>query len=143
MELGVTTAILFSLLAETLEAVLHYGRNFSEIFERLNRFYTRSVFLFFLSFTGYIYILFVSIKFDALNMAIVVALIIKIFDIFFKIFMIDEYQFLQNSILTKKEEEWDEDYELTVKFFYLTIPTWYYFTFPLIYPYLIWWALRY
>ncbi len=143
MELGVTTAILFSLLAETLEAVLHYGRNFSEIFERLNRFYTRSVFLFFLSFTGYIYILFVSIKFDALNMAIVVALIIKIFDIFFKIFMIDEYQFLQNSILTKKEEEWDEDDELTVKFFYLTIPTWYYFTFPLIYPYLIWWALRY
>jgi hypothetical protein len=76
-------------------------------------------------------------------MAIVVALIIKIFDIFFKIFMIDEYQFLQNSILTKKEEEWDEDDELTVKFFYLTIPTWYYFTFPLIYPYLIWWALRY
>ena len=100
-----------------------------EMLHRMYGVYRRSVWLFMLGHSGYLYLLYVSLAYDLLNMAMVAALSLKIMDIFTKIDLI-------RKVYMRKEYDEALRHMLNMR-----IPPWVWLMGPLTYPWLIYLAL--
>jgi len=89
--------IIFAMvLLEFLELYLHKADTLAEMIDKLYTYYKQSVFIFFLVHPAIYYVLGVLIYLDAFNFYGITILIIKFFDIFFKIEIIKQRYFIKN-----------------------------------------------
>jgi len=91
-----TTIILGSFIAEMVELLLQYSPTLGGVIERLYGYYRKSIFLFLSIHTGYLYILFITLKYDMLNWVMVFIIALKTFDIFTKLEMIKRLYITQD-----------------------------------------------
>ena len=84
----ITHIIILSFIAEMIELALQYAPTLGGVLERLYSYYRRSIFLFLSIHTGYLYILFITLKYNMLNWVMIFIIALKTFDIFTKIEMI-------------------------------------------------------
>ncbi len=80
--------LLLLIIAELFEAYTQRAPTLFGMLERLNGYYQKSIFLFFLMQPGFYVILFVILVTDVLNISMIFLLAIKIFDMFYKIELI-------------------------------------------------------
>ena len=128
--MGVMELVFILFVLEVVELFVQYSSTLKESVYKLYKYYSKSPFIFFGIHFGYIWILFVSLKYDNLSWAIIVALVLKTFDIFTKIELIKKlyikpdinYIYQISSILDAK------------------IPFWVYLAGPFTYPYLLYLA---
>jgi len=85
-----TQLIIIMIVLELIEANLQRAETLGEMIERLYRYYSKSVFFFFMIHPSFYFVLFVSLYLDVLNFYIIAILVIKTFDIFFKIELIKQ-----------------------------------------------------
>jgi hypothetical protein len=83
-----TNIIIIMISLELLEVYLQKAGTLGEMIDKLYGYYNKSIFLFFMVHPTFYFILFVSIYLNILNFYIIVILLIKTFDMFFKIEMI-------------------------------------------------------
>ncbi|NPA50912.1 MAG: hypothetical protein GXO02_04710 [Epsilonproteobacteria bacterium] len=114
---------------EILELAWQYSPTLYGSLQKAYRIYKKSIFLFFAMHINFLWILYISLKFNLLNFPILIALGMKVMDIFVKLDLIKRL-----FIDTKKSSK---EYEkiLTQK-----VPIWLYFTSPLFYPFMIYLA---
>ena len=87
MNILIQILILMTLL-ELVEANFQKASTLGMMIDRLYEYYAKSVFLFFIVHPTFYFVLLVSIYTKVLNFYIIAILLIKVFDIFFKIEMI-------------------------------------------------------
>ena len=121
--------VALSVLAEIVETAWQYAPSMREVMERVRRLYSRSIFLLLLGHTGYLYILWLSLRYDLLNWPIVVAIALKTLDIFTKIEMV-------RKIYVRGETD-----PVTEEMLAMRMPPWLWLIGPLTYPWLVWLAL--
>ncbi len=92
----VTTIVILSFVAEMIELSLQYAPTLGGVLNRLYSYYRRSIFLFLSIHTGYLYILFISLKYNMLNWVMIFIIALKTFDIFTKIEMIKRLYITKN-----------------------------------------------
>jgi len=85
-----TQLIIILIVLELMEASLQKANTLGEMIEKLYVYYNKSIFLFFMIHPTFYFILFVSLYFNIVNFYIIVILLIKTFDIFFKIELIKQ-----------------------------------------------------
>jgi len=85
-----TQFIIIMIVLELMEASLQKANTLGEMIEKLYVYYNKSVFLFFMIHPTFYFILFVSIYLNIVNFYIIAILLIKTFDIFFKIELIKQ-----------------------------------------------------
>jgi len=85
-----TQLIIIMIVLELMEASLQKANTLGEMIEKLYVYYNKSVFLFFMIHPTFYFILFVSIYLNIVNFYIIAILLIKTFDIFFKIELIKQ-----------------------------------------------------
>jgi hypothetical protein len=119
--------VVLSFLAELIELSWQFAPTLRRTLERIGALYRRSVFLLLLGHAGYLYILWISLRYDLLNWPIVVAIALKTLDIFTKI------------ELLKKLRRGEVDGELE-SIMDLEMPLWIWLIGPLTYPWLVWLA---
>lgn len=117
--------VLYSFVAEMVELFLQYAPTLGGVISRLYGYYRRSVFLFLAVHTGYLYILYISLKLDTLDWVMVFIIALKTFDIFTKIEMI-------RRIYLKKETDPSMRQMMD-----MPVPTWLFLIGPLTYPWLL------
>ena len=120
--------VALSLVAEIVEISWQYASSMQGVMEKVWRLYRRSVFLLLAGHTGYLYILWLSLRYDLLDWPIIVAIALKTLDIFTKIEMVRRI-YLRGEIDPVTEEM------LTMR-----IPLWLWLIGPLTYPWLVWMA---
>jgi hypothetical protein len=121
------TFILFG--AELFEAYIQRAPTLLGILERLNRYYQKSIFLFFAVHPGFYFVLFVVMATDILNFSMIFLVAMKVFDIFYKL-----------ELLKKVFKERVVSEELA-QILMWRIPSWYFFLGPILYPSLLLYAL--
>jgi len=88
-----TNIIIIMISLELLEIYLHKADTLGEMVDKLYGYYKSSIFLFFIVHPTFYFILFVSIYLNILDFYIISILVIKTFDMFFKIEMIRQRYF--------------------------------------------------
>jgi len=73
---------------ELFEAYMQYADTLYGAMEKLNRWYQKSIFAFFLMHPAFYYLLFVIIVTDTLNIYMILILMLKVFDLFYKLELI-------------------------------------------------------
>jgi hypothetical protein len=121
--------VALSFLAELVEASWQYAPQMGAVIEKVWRLYRRSVFLLLLAHTGYLYLLYLSLRFDLLNWPIILAIALKTLDLFTKIEMV-------RKIYVRHERD-----PLTEEMLKMEIPPLLWALGPLTYPWLVWLAL--
>ena len=86
----VTQFIIIMILFELIEANLQKASTLGDMIEKLYIYYDKSIFLFFMIHPTFYFVLFISLYLDILNFYIVAILLIKTFDMFFKIELIQQ-----------------------------------------------------
>jgi hypothetical protein len=82
------------LLLELLELYLHQANTLVELIDKLYAYYKESVFLFFLVHPTFYFVLGVLLYFNAFNFYGITVLMLKVFDIFFRIELIKQRYYL-------------------------------------------------
>lgn len=121
--------VALSLLAEIVELSWQYAPTMGGVMDKAWRLYRRSVFALLLGHTGYLFLLYLSLRFDLLDWPLVVALALKTLDIFTKI-----------ELLRKVYVRHQTD-PMTEEMLQMRIPPWLWLIGPLTYPWLVWLAL--
>jgi len=85
-----TQIVLLMIMLELIEANLQKAPTLELMIDRLNGYYQKSIFLFFLVHPTFYFIIFVALYLNVMNFYMIAILIIKSFDIFFKIEMIQQ-----------------------------------------------------
>ena len=89
--------IIFAMiLLELLELYLHKADSLVMLIDKLFTYYEKSIFLFFIVHPSFYFVLGVLLYFDAFNFYGITILVLKIFDLFFKIELIRQRYFKQN-----------------------------------------------
>lgn len=83
----VTNIIIMMIALEMLEIYLHRADTVGDMLDKLYGYYKRSIFLFFMVHPTFYFVIFVSLYLNILDFYIIVILLIKTFDMFFKIEM--------------------------------------------------------
>ncbi|MDQ1325432.1 MAG: hypothetical protein QG564_556 [Campylobacterota bacterium] len=120
----------FILIAiELLEAFLQRANTLGGMLQNLYRYYTKSIFLFFLIHPGFYFVLFVALYSNVLNAGIIFIIAFKVFDIFYKIELIKQI-FIQKKVSKEMAAmlEWK-------------IPSWFFLIGACVYPLLLFCAL--
>ena len=123
-------AVALSVVAELVEAAWQRADTLRGVIENGWKYYQRSVFLFLAMHTGYLYTLYLSLRYDVLNWPIVGILAFKSLDIFFKIDLIGR--------LHGKGEALPADMAAMLE---TPIPSWYFLAGAVTYPYFVYLAL--
>jgi len=84
------------ILLELLELYLHQANTLVELIDKLYGYYRESVFLFFLVHPTFYFVLGVLLYFNAFNFYGITVLMLKVFDIFFRIELIKQRYYLPN-----------------------------------------------
>lgn len=87
--------IIIMIFLELIESHFQRAGTLGEMIDRLYRYYKKSVFLFFISHPTFYFVLCVALYLDIFNFPIVIILLFKLFDIFFKIEMIKQRYLLK------------------------------------------------
>jgi len=82
--------IVIMIFLELIEAYFQRAGTLAEMIDKLYVYYNKSIFLFFLMHPTFYFVLCVALYFDVFNFYIIVILLFKTFDIFFKIEMIKQ-----------------------------------------------------
>lgn len=107
-----TQFIIIMIILELFEARLQKANTLGAVIEKLYIYYKKSIFLFFMVHPTFYFVLFVSLYLNVLDFYIISILLIKLFDIFFKIELIKQRYIHQNmdkeleKILTLKMAPW-------------------------------------
>jgi hypothetical protein len=88
--------IIIMIVLELIEANLQKAGTLGEMIEKLYVYYNKSIFLFFIIHPTFYFVLFISLYLDILNFYIVAILIVKTFDMFFKIELIKQLYLSNN-----------------------------------------------
>jgi len=120
--------VALSFLAELLELSWQQAPTLRQTLGRIDALYHRSIFFLLLGHTGYLYLLWLSLRYDLLNWPIILAIALKTLDIFTKI------------ELLKKIRAGRIDHEMEAMLD-LSMPLWLWLIGPLTYPWLVWLAL--
>jgi hypothetical protein len=120
--------VVLSFLLELVELGWQFAPTMGQVLERVYLLYRRSVFLLLLGHTGYLYLLWLSLRFDLLNWPIVLAIALKTLDIFTKIEMV-------RKLYVRKEED-----RVLGGMLEMEVPLWLWLIGPLTYPWLVWLA---
>ena len=123
-------AVALSVVAELFEAAWQRAESLRGVIDKGWRYYRRSIFVFLAMHTGYLYTLYLSLRYDLLNWPIIGILAFKSLDIFFKIDLIRR--------LHGKGEALPADMAAMVD---ASIPGWYFLTGAVTYPYFVYLAL--
>jgi hypothetical protein len=83
-----TQFIIIMIILEVMEANLQRANTLGEMIEKLYVYYNKSIFLFFMIHPTFYFVLIVAVYLDITNFYIIAILLIKAFDIFFKIELI-------------------------------------------------------
>ena len=86
----VTQFIIIMILLELIEANLQRANTLGEMIEKLYIYYHKSIFFFFMIHPTFYFVLFVALYLDIVNFYIIAILLIKAFDIFFKVELIQQ-----------------------------------------------------
>lgn len=116
-------------MLELLEAQLQKAPTLLGVLENLYRYYSQSIFLFFLIHPGFYFILFVVLYTGVLNFTMISIIALKVFDIFYKLELIKKVFYEQR--VPKSVGEllvWE-------------IPSWYFILGVVMYPSLLFYAL--
>jgi hypothetical protein len=116
---------------ELFEAYMQYANTLYGVMEKLNYWYQKSIFAFFLVHPSFYYVLFIIVMTKILNIYMILILVFKIFDLFYKIELI-------KTIFIKKNISSDLQALLEWK-----IPPWFFFFGVALYPPLLFYALTY
>jgi len=98
-----TQLITIMIVLELMEASLQKSNTLEEMIEKLYVYYNKSIFLFFMLHPTFYFTLFVSLYLNIVNFYIIVILLIKTFDIFFKIELIKQRYIKQDMDKELKE----------------------------------------
>ena len=113
--------ILFAMvLLELLELYLHKADTLSLMIDKLFTYYEKSVFLFFMVHPSIYFVLGILLYFDAFNFYGITILVLKTFDIFFKIELIRQKYYL-NSMDSELQKMMDMKLTFTMKFLALLV----------------------
>jgi hypothetical protein len=95
--------IFILILLELLELYLHKAETLVELIDKLHDYYQQSIFLFFLVHPSIYFVLGVLLYFDAFNFFGISILLLKVFDLFFKLELIKQrhYKVSMDSELEK------------------------------------------
>jgi len=99
----VTNIIIMMIALEMLEIYLHRADTVGDMLDKLYGYYKRSIFLFFMVHPTFYFVIFVSIYLNILDFYIIVILLIKTFDMFFKIEMMRQ-RYIFNSMDSELSE---------------------------------------
>lgn len=121
-----------TVMIELLEALLQYDTTLKNSLFKQYHYYLKSPFLFFGSQIGYIWLLFLSIVYSNLSWAIIIAVVLKSFDIFTKITLLEK-------LFIKPDSNYITEIEPVLD---MKIPFWVYLIGPLTYPYLVYLAFQ-
>jgi hypothetical protein len=126
--MNISEIVLVTAVVEIIEALLQYSKSMRlTIYKLYTNYYSKSAFYFFAVQFGYIWIMFLSLAYDNLSWPILLALALKIFDIFSKLDMINRV------VLKPKDSNISEILDMP-------IPFWIYLTGVVTYPYLVYLA---
>jgi hypothetical protein len=75
---------------ELIEAYLQWANTLDEMIDKLYSYYNKHIFIFFLSHPTFYFVLCVALYLDTFNIYIIIILLFKVFDVFFKIEMIKQ-----------------------------------------------------
>jgi len=114
---------------ELLEVMIQRADTLYGAIERLYAWYRKSIFLFFLVHPGFYFVLFVVIATDILNVYMIIIIVMKVFDLFYKIELI-KMLFIKQNI--------SSDLAAMLKW---KIPSWFFLTGVVLYPLLLYYAL--
>ncbi len=117
------------LVLELIEASLQRAKTLMGVLQKLNGFYQKSIFLFFVVHPGFYFVLFVVMATGVLNLSMIFLLALKVFDIFYKL-----------ELLKKVFKEQIVSHELAAMLDW-KIPSWYFLLGAMMYPPLLWYAL--
>jgi hypothetical protein len=98
-----TQLIIIMIVLELMEASLQKAQTLGGMIEKLYVYYDKSIFLFFIIHPTFYFILFVSLYLNLVNFYIIAILLIKTFDMFFKIELIKQRYIKQD--MDKELEE--------------------------------------
>ena len=122
--------VILSFMAELAELSWQYAPTLWQVLEKVYGLYRRSVFLLLIGHTGYLYLLWLALRYDVLNWPIVLAIALKTLDIFTKIEIVRKLYVRRKS---------DEVLEGMLE---MPVPLWLWLIGPLTYPWLVWLALK-
>lgn len=124
------TVVALSVAVELFEAAWQRADTLRGVIANGWQYYRRSVFLFLLMHTGYLYTLYLSLRFDVLSWPIVGMLVFKSLDIFFKIDLIGRLHGKRDALPADMAAILDDP-----------IPQWYFLAGALTYPWFVYMAL--
>jgi hypothetical protein len=112
--------IFIMVLFEVLEIYLHKADTLSNLVDKLYTYYNQSIFIFFLVHPTFYYVLGVLLYFDAFNFYGVSILVLKTFDILFKIELIKQKHYL-NRMESELEKMMDMKLTFSMRFLALLV----------------------
>jgi hypothetical protein len=112
--------IFIMVLFEVLEIYLHKADTLSNLVDKLYTYYNQSIFIFFLVHPTFYYVLGVLLYFDAFNFYGVTILVLKTFDILFKIELIKQKHYL-NRMESELEKMMDMKLTFSMRFLALLV----------------------
>jgi len=126
--MSVAEIVIVTVIIELLEAMLQYSKTMRETMIKLyTNYYSKSPFYFFAVHIGYLWIMFLSLAYNNLSWPLILALALKVFDIFSKLDLINKV------VLNPQDTQVSEILDMP-------IPAWVYLTGVLTYPYLVYLA---
>ena len=126
--MNVSEIVIATVIVELLEAVLQYSKTMRlTTYKLYTNYYSKSPFYFFAVHIGYLWIMFLSLAYNNLSWALILALALKVFDIFSKLDLINKV------VLKPQDTQVSEILDMP-------IPFWVYLTGVLTYPYLVYLA---
>ena len=117
------------ILLELFEAYMQRSDTLYGVIEKLYGWYSKSIFLFFLMHPAFYFILFVVIVTDTLNIYVILILVFKVFDLFYKLELIKKI-FIQQEV--------SQDLAMMLDW---KIPSWFFLMGVGLYPPLLFYAL--
>ncbi len=117
------------IVLELFEAYIQRADTLYGVMEKLYGWYSKSIFLFFLIHPAFYFILFVVIVTDTLNIYVILILVFKVFDLFYKLELIKKI-FIQQNVSQELAEMLD-----------WKIPSWFFLMGVGLYPPLLFYAL--
>ena len=130
--MDISQIVIATLIIEIVELFLQYEKTLKHSLFKQYQYYLKSPFLFYGSQVGYIWLLFLSIFYGNLSWALVLAVILKSFDIFTKVSLLEK-------LFIKPDSNYIAEIEPLLD---MKIPVWIYLIGPLTYSYLVFLAFQ-
>lgn len=130
--MSLSQLVIMTFVFEFAEIYLQYSTTLKESLLKQYSYYSKSPFLFYGTQVGYIWLLFLSIYYGNLTWPLIIAIVLKSFDIFTKLMLLEK-------LFIKPDASYIAQIESTLT---MRLPFWAYLVGPLTYPYLVFLAFN-